>query len=55
MLLDAIYACICDWLCQIPPHMYTMAKNGFHHQLIAPLINKLITTPPLAKADWPAF
>ena len=30
---------ICDQICQNPPNMHTMAKNSFHHQLIASSIN----------------
>ena len=36
-------------------HICTMAKNDFHHQLIASSINKLITTTPQANVDWFVF
>ena len=38
-LLHLINTNKCEWLYQNPPHMHTMAKNGFHHQLIAPSIS----------------
>ena len=35
----AAAAAICDWICQNPPHMHTMAKNVFHRQSIGLLIS----------------
>ena len=54
-MLQKTHISICDQLDQNPPVTHTMAKNSFHYQRIAPLINELITSIPLPKVNRFAF